>query len=80
MLFIKGYWLDSLTREGKTMTDYVVTWTIDITADSPEDAAREARACQQPGTSALTFDALDEETGISHMVNLQDIDEAPHAE
>lgn len=38
------------------MKDYTVTWTIDIYADSPLEAAKLARDSQiQPDTSALVF-------------------------
>lgn len=33
------------------MQDYRVTWTIDVTADSPEEAARIARDIQQDAAS-----------------------------
>jgi len=37
------------------MTHYVVTWTIDIDADTPHQAAELARAAQTVGTEALVF-------------------------
>lgn len=38
------------------MTEYTVTWTIDIDADSPEAAAREALAIQRdPDSWAIRF-------------------------
>ena len=39
------------------MSSYLVTWEIDIEADSPEEAAREARAIQADHESeALVFE------------------------
>lgn len=39
------------------MPEYTVTWSIDIDATTPEDAARKARAIQQnPASSAVCFD------------------------
>jgi hypothetical protein len=59
------------------MTSYVVTWTIDIDADSPEDAARKARDAQtREGTIATVFYA-DDGTTVTR-VDLDDI--APPAE
>lgn len=42
------------------MTDYLVTWDIQVYADSPEEAARKAREAQSPGTLALVFLVTDE--------------------
>jgi hypothetical protein len=40
--------------------DYRVVWEIDIIADSPEEAARQAREFQiKEGTSAKVFDVFD---------------------
>lgn len=42
------------------MPDYVVTWTIDITADNPREAAAQALEIQRRvGSSAVVFDVLD---------------------
>jgi hypothetical protein len=40
---------------------YRVVWEIDVAAASPKKAAMEARECQEPGTSATTFDVYDED-------------------
>jgi hypothetical protein len=38
------------------MTEFTVTWSIDVEADTPEDAAREAQAIQRdPDSSATIF-------------------------
>jgi hypothetical protein len=41
------------------MATYKVIWEIDIEADSPLEAAKEARACQHPATEALGFEVID---------------------
>ena len=63
------------------MPDYHVTWSIDIYgADSPEDAAREARAAQYPGTSATVFEVEDKEFGGTTVVDLEELDADPYVE
>jgi hypothetical protein len=42
------------------MTSYVVTWTIDVEADTPQEAAQLARDYQRPGTTAVVFDVTDQ--------------------
>lgn len=37
---------------------YLVTWTIDVDAETPEEAARKARPMQTGDTSALVFDVM----------------------
>lgn len=58
------------------MADYAVTWEFDsIDADSPEDAARMARAAQiREGTIATVFDVTDEQ-GNTTRIDLTEIDE-----
>lgn len=42
------------------MKSYLVTWEIDIDADTPEDAARKALAIQRdPASIATVFDVYD---------------------
>jgi len=42
------------------MTDYVVTWVIDVDADSPEEAARKALDIQRdPESTANCFDVAE---------------------
>lgn len=44
------------------MTTYHIVWEIDIEADSPREAVEQARAYQMdPNTSAVVFDAFDED-------------------
>lgn len=51
--------------------EYLVTWVIDIEADSPQEAARKARACQtRKGTTAVVFDVCDKATGQTLSVDL----------
>lgn len=58
------------------MPRYLVTWEIDIDADSPEDAARLAFAhMQRPGTTANVFDVIEHDTnGEAVRVDLEEID------
>lgn len=60
------------------MPRYLVQWEIDIDADSPEDAARQAFAhMQRPGTTANVFDVIEHDAGGEKVrVDLQEIDEA----
>lgn len=61
------------------MARYLVSWEIDIHADSPDDAARQAFAhMQRPGTSATVFDVLEyDSNGQAIRV---DINELTHEE
>ena len=38
--------------------NYRVVWEIDVDADDPVEAAKQARKLQEPGTSALVFDVV----------------------
>jgi hypothetical protein len=38
------------------MREYRVTWTIEVEAESPEQAAELAREAQEPGTHATVFE------------------------
>lgn len=73
------------------MAEYLVTWTIDIDADSPQEAAQKARAVQlRRDSSATVFAVLDKhgEGQKTTMVDLSpeedsddydvDDDECPH--
>lgn len=53
------------------MNEYLVLWTIDAEADTPRQAARQARAAQvRPGTLAVVFDVQDTATGVVTRVDL----------
>ena len=54
------------------MKNYKVVWEIDIEATSPEQAAIQARECQNPETTALVFNVVDTETGRAVEIDLQD--------
>ena len=42
------------------MTEYLVTWKIDIDADSPEEAAAQALICQRdPESTATIFEVTE---------------------
>jgi hypothetical protein len=51
--------------------DYRVSWEIDVYADNPEDAAKEARSCQAPGTTALVFSVCDKISGTITEIDLE---------
>lgn len=56
-------------------SSYRVTWTIDIDALNPQDAARKAREAQtRPDTIATVFEVTDE-NGDSETVDLSELDE-----
>jgi hypothetical protein len=53
------------------MTQYRVMWEIDIEADTPEEAAREAQITHRDAFSeANCFDVEDQATGLTVFVNL----------
>lgn len=53
------------------MADYHVTWEIDITADSPEEAAEECRAIQRdPHSTATVFTVTDKDAKTTVDVEL----------
>jgi hypothetical protein len=55
--------------------DYRLEWRIDLTADNPEDAAREAwRLMRIPDSTANVFHVFDE-TGQDTQIDLTEIDE-----
>lgn len=56
----------------KDPSDWRVTWTIDVTADTPQDAALEAwRSIRRPGTTATVFDVSDRRTeGIRAQIDV----------
>lgn len=57
------------------MTEYHVTWTIDVDADTAEDAARHAREIQlRPDSSATVFRVTQFGSRISDVLDLDEID------
>jgi hypothetical protein len=57
---------------------YLVTWTIDMDADSPEEAAACAFRIQRDASSIATcFDVTDSETGQIKAVDVQEVS-GPH--
>lgn len=53
------------------MPSYLVTWVIDIEADSPEKAAKEALVIQRrPNSIATVFEVLDKGTDVTTGVDL----------
>jgi hypothetical protein len=57
------------------MPEYRITWEIQITADSPREAAEQALAIQRdPNSIATVFDVADDDGNIER-INLEEIDE-----
>ncbi|OES24502.1 hypothetical protein [Alteromonas macleodii] len=60
------------------MPECLVEWRINIDADTPEDAARQARAHQiRSGTTAVVFHVTTED-GTTHTVDLLEADNPDH--
>lgn len=57
------------------MPDYLVQWEINITADSPEAAAREALRIQRDPASCATVFKVWDEDGIDSTVDITALDE-----
>jgi len=58
------------------MPNYYITWDIQIEADSPEDAAREALEIQRnPESIATVFTVVDEETNAAAVIDADEIAE-----
>jgi len=58
------------------MTEYLVQWTIEILADSPEDAARQALAIQRdPFSSSTVFQVAGDDNGEFETVDLEEVAE-----
>jgi hypothetical protein len=54
------------------MPSYIVTWSIDIEADTPEHAAVAALAIQRnPESTAVVFEIIDRAGGHATTVDLQ---------
>ncbi len=55
------------------MPDYLVQWEIEISADTPQEAARTARDYQtKPGTTAVVFDVYDENATVTRVDLMED--------
>ena len=54
------------------MKEYTVRWEIQVDATSPLEAARAARACQEPGTEALMFEVLKGGESNGVFIDLED--------
>lgn len=60
------------------MPEYLITWTIEIEADSPLEAVQEARKIQlDPNSSATVFSAEDDEGSDPWTIDLNDPDTYP---
>ena len=57
------------------MTEYLVQWTIEIQADSPEDAARQALALQRdPSSLTACFQVAGDDDGEYETIDLDELD------
>lgn len=65
----EAFYIGGLKVKEKT---YRVTWQIDIDADSPEDAARQALDIQRDHESLATFFDVREPSGNNVEVDVQD--------
>lgn len=54
------------------MNEYIVEWVIEITADTPEQAAIAALRIQRDPTSMATVFDVRDDSGIAHRVDLVD--------
>lgn len=55
------------------MTTYRVTWSIDLDAASPQEAAEKALAIQRdPASIAQVFEVREEKRGKLHTIDLQE--------
>jgi hypothetical protein len=48
---------------------FVVKWEIDIEADSPIEAAKEALKCQGPDSDATVFTVREEKSNFTHIID-----------
>lgn len=55
------------------MTEYRVTWEIDVSADSPEDAARLALGIQRDDRSSAVVFSVRSESGRTVTIDLEDL-------
>lgn len=63
------------------MAEYLITWTIEIEADSPLEAVQEARKIQlDPDSQATVFTAEDDEGSDPWTIDLNDPDTYPEEE
>jgi hypothetical protein len=61
-------------RDEPVIQEYLAIWKMDISADSPEQAARLARAYQRdPKAIVGVFEVYDQEGG-AHRVDLDEVD------
>ena len=53
------------------MAEYLVTWTIEINADSPKQAAQLAQTIQRSPQALATFFKVEDEKGNTHEIDLE---------
>ena len=57
------------------MSEYLVNWSIEVDADSSEEAAKIARLSQLPGTEALCFEVMHKQSKTTELLELtEDLD------
>jgi hypothetical protein len=62
---------DKSDAKGEWQVEFRVIWEIEIEADSPKEAAQEARVIQlTPGMSATVFDVWAHVAGTMHRIDL----------
>lgn len=63
------------------MNSYRVEWVIDIDADTPEDAARQALAIQRdPESIATVFEVMLEDGEEPVRIDITELDDEAHSE
>lgn len=61
------------------MNEYRITWEIDLHANTPEEAARAARAIQLRADSMATVFEVTGADGTPHRIDLDEIDQEASA-
>ncbi len=56
-------------------TEYYIEWRIEISADNPEAAARQALAIQRDGSSCANVFHVTDEQGETVQIDLEEIDQ-----
>lgn len=62
------------------MAEYRVEWAVDIEADTPEEAARQALAIQRDPESTATFFTVTDDSGAQKAVDLAEIEQEHEAD
>ncbi len=54
------------------MASYEISWVIELEADSPLEAAKEALNIQRSASDAVVFCVTDQETDVETYIDLED--------